>query len=273
MMVGTADFIVSFSALEAFRMAHKEWENEPDLNDENDDAEADEIVSANNREVSISEDGLTLRAVVSVPDVAKGLVIFAHGSSSDRFSPRNQFISREFNKAGFATVCADLLTEDESVDRMNVFDIDLLASRITMISRWAAHHSKLRGVPVALFGSNTGAAAALKAAAQLGDRVQAVISRGGRLDLASDILQDVQAPTLLIVGSEDTPIIGMNEWVMPRLTAVHELAIIDGADHLFEEKGALEKVASLSLTWLERFLKSPIGWKSVYSPANQAYII
>lgn len=227
----------------------------------------------NERDVNISEDGLSLRAVVTIPDVARGVVIFAHGSNSDRFSPRNQFVARKLNAAGFATICADLLTDEESGDRMNVFDIDLLASRLTHIARWTAHHTQLRGLPLALFGSNTGAAAALKAAAQLGDRVQAVISRGGRADLASDILEDVLAPTLLIVGSEDTAVVNMNEWVLPRIRAVHELAVIDGADHLFDEDGALEKVADLSVTWLERFLKAGHGWKSHYVNAKQAYII
>ena len=186
---------------------------------------------------------------------------------------KNQFISKELNSAGFATVCADLLTEEESHDRMNVFDIELLASRITMITRWTSGQGRLRGLPVALYGSNTGAAAALRAAAHLGDRVQAVISRGGRPDLASDILDDVLAPTLLIVGSDDTHIVEMNEWVMPRLRSVHELAVIDGADHLFEEEGAMQKVASLSVGWLERFMQTHPAWKSAYSRVEQTYII
>ena len=238
-----------------------------------DDGQSDGLTDFDHREVSISEDGLELRAILSVPAVARGVVIFAHGSGSDRFSPRNQFISKELNAAGFATVCADLLTDEESHDRMNVFDIDLLASRLTMLARWTSRQGRLRGLPVALYGSNTGAAAALKAAAHLGDRVQAVISRGGRPDLASDILEDVLAPTLLIVGSEDTPIVGMNEWVMPRMRAVHELAIIEGADHLFEEEGAMQKVASLSVSWLERFMQTHPAWKSSYSRVQQTYII
>ncbi len=246
-----------------------------DSPDDTDDLEEDDVdtLTFNERDVNIVEDGLSLRAVVTIPEVARGVIIFAHGANSDRFSPRNQFVARQLNAAGFATVCADLLTEEESSDRMNVFDIELLASRITHIARWAAHHTRLRGLPLGLFGSNTGAAAALKAAAQLGDRVQAVVSRGGRPDLASDILQDVLAPTLLIVGSEDTAVVGMNEWVLPRIKAVHELAVIDGADHLFEEEGALEKVADLSLTWLERFLRSATDWKSHYVNVAQAYII
>jgi putative phosphoribosyl transferase len=238
-----------------------------------DNADDVDTLTFHERDLNIVEDGLSLRAVVSIPDVARGVVIFAHGANSDRFSPRNQFIARQMNAAGFATVCADLLTTEESGDRMNVFDIDLLASRITHVARWTSAHNRLRGLPVALFGSNTGAAAALKAAAQLGDRVQAVISRGGRPDLASDILQDVLAPTLLIVGSEDTPVVSMNEWVLPRITAVHELAIIQGADHLFEEEGALEQVADLSVSWLERFLKAAHDWKSHYVNAQQSYII
>lgn len=238
--------------------------------DEEDDVETLEF---NERDVPISEDGLSLHAVVTIPDVARGVVIFAHGANSDRYSPRNQFVARQLNAAGFATISADLLTEEESHDRMNVFDIDLLASRITMIARWTVHHTRLRGLPLALFGSNSGAAAALKAAAQLGDRVQAVISRGGRPDLASECLEDVLAPTLLVVGSEDTPVVSMNEWVLPRIQAVHELVVIDGADHLFEEEGALQKVADISLTWLERFMKTASDWKAMYSRVQQAYII
>ncbi len=268
-------FAPAFHPLFAF----KEFDIDGDDSSDDDDGESDgseddvETLTFQERDCNIVEDGLSLRAVVTVPDVARGVVIFAHGANSDRFSPRNQFIARRLNAAGFATICADLLTDEESSDRMNVFDIDLLASRLTHIARWTSHHSRLRGLPVGLFGSNTGAAAALKAAAQLGDRVQAVISRGGRPDLASDCLQDVLAPTLLIVGSEDTPVVSMNEWVLPRIKATHELAVIDGADHLFEEEGALEQVADLSVSWLERFLKSVQDWKSHYVNAQQAYII
>jgi putative phosphoribosyl transferase len=246
-----------------------------DANADDSDTETEDVESLNfnERDVNIGEDGLSLKAVVTIPSIARGVVIFAHGAGSDRFSPRNEFIARRFNAAGFATIAADLLTDEESGDRMNIFDIDLLASRITLIARWTSMHTRLRGLPLALFGSNTGAAAGLKAAAQLGDRVQAVISRGGRPDLASDCLEDVLAPTLLIVGSEDTPVVSMNEWSLPRIRAVHELAIIKGADHLFEEEGALEQVAEISLTWLERFLLAGHDWKSHYSRVQQAYII
>ena len=270
------------SLFSPFQFGHDEFNIDGDDSDDDDSDDDDsdddlgddvETLTFDERDVRINEDGLSLLAVVTIPEVARGVVLFAHGANGDRFSPRNQFIARQLNAAGFATICADLLTEEEASDRMNVFDIDLLASRITHIARWTAHHSRLRSLPLALFGSNTGAAAALKAAAQLGDRVQAVISRGGRPDLASDILSDVLSPTLLIVGSEDTPVLNMNEWVLPKIKAVHELAIIDGADHLFEEEGALEQVADLSLSWLERFMKSAHGWKSHYVNVAQAYII
>lgn len=246
-----------------------------DFPEDDDDFEDDvETLTFHERDVKIIEDGLSLHAVLTIPDDARGVVIFAHGANSDRFSPRNQFVARRMNAAGFATICADLLTEEEALDRVNVFDIDLLASRIMHVARWTAHHMRLRGLPLALFGSNSGAAAAMKAAAHLGNRVQAVISRGGRPDLASDILHDVLTPTLLIVGSEDGPLVSMNEWVLPRIKGVHELAVIEGADHLFEEDGALEKVADLSISWLERFLKSSSGWKSqAASSARQAYLI
>ncbi len=225
------------------------------------------------RDILIGKDGFFINAVVTVPDVARGVVIFVHGSGHDRLIPRNQTIARRFNAAGFATVAADCLNVEESGDRTNVFDIDLLASRATLVAGWAAVHARMRGLPVALFGSSTGAAAALKVSSQLGDSIQAVISSGGRPDLASDILENVLAPTLLIVGSEDTPVVSMNEWALPRLQSVHELVIVKGSDHLFEEDGALEKVTDLSLSWLERFLKSAPGWKTAYTHIQQAYII
>jgi putative phosphoribosyl transferase len=225
------------------------------------------------REISIDDDGFILKTVINIPEVARGLVIFTHASCGERLQPRNQDLANQFNEAGFATVSTDLLTSEESGDRVNVFDIDLLASRVGLVVNWTGQHPRLRGLPLAFLGSNTGAAAALKAAAQLGDRVQAVISRGGRTDLASDILDRVLSPTLLIVGSEDTPIISMNEWVLPRIQAVHELVIIEGSDHLFEEAGALKKVGTLSVSWLERFLESALDWRSAYVNVPQVYII
>jgi putative phosphoribosyl transferase len=250
----------------------EEFDIDPEDDGEDDD-DSDDFTFTNEKEVSITEDGLSLQAVVSVPDVARGVVIFAHGSGSGRYSPRNLYVARALNHAGYATILADLLTDDEASDRMNVFDIDLLASRVTLLARWASAHPKMRNLPVALFGASTGAAAALKAAAQLGDRVQAVISRGGRPDLASDVLGEVHAPTLLIVGSEDTPVVQMNEWAAKQLQITHETKIVDGADHLFEEPGAIEEVALLSRQWLDRFLACHPAWRTTYMRMQQQYII
>lgn len=228
-------------------------------------------------QVSIGEAGLSMGSVVHIPQISRGLAICAHASAGDRFIPRNKFVAEQLNAAGYATIAVDLFTSDEAGDRINIFNIELLASRVTLVAKWAASHARLRGLPVALIGSNTAAAAVLKAATHLGDQVQAIISRGGRPDLASDILEDVLAPTLLIVGRDDTPVVSMNEWVLPRLRTVHNMSVIEGSDHLFEEDGALQKVADLSIAWLERFLNSltrpSSSWKSTYMTVDQAYII
>ena len=249
-----------------------------DLNDSgegegNDAEEMEDFIFFNEREISITEDGMSLQAVVNLPDVCRGVIVFAHASGAARYNPRSLFVARALNQAGYATVLADLLTHDEAQDRTNVFDIDLLASRVTQIARWVGVHPKLRNLPLALFGCSTGAAAALKAAAQLGDRVQAVISQAGRADLASDILGEVHAPTLLIVGSEDNPVVGMNKWAAEQLPITNEVRIIDGADHMFEEPGAIEDVVRYARQWLDRFMASHPAWRTTYMRMQQQYII
>lgn len=197
-----------------------------------------------------------------VPDRAAGLVIFAHGSGSSRFSRRNRAVAGVLEAAGFGTLLLDLLTPDEeSVDertREHRFDIDLLGRRVVGATDWVQARPDLHHLPVAFFGASTGAAAALMAAAARPEIARAVISRGGRPDLAGEALPNVQAPTLLIVGGDDEPVIEMNREAMHRMRAPVELEIVPGATHLFEERGALEQVARLAADWCQRHLKKEV---------------
>jgi pimeloyl-ACP methyl ester carboxylesterase len=193
-----------------------------------------------------------LAADVEVPDQARGVVIFAHGSGSSRLSPRNRLVATALNRRRFATILFDLLTEDEAADRRNVFDIPLLSGRMSEAIEAARNDVRLQHLPVGLFGASTGAAAALHAAADMGNSIAAVVSRGGRPDLALDILHRVTAPTLLIVGGLDVPVIGMNETALAHMRCVKRLEIVPGASHLFEEPGTLEQVVSLAAGWFEK---------------------
>lgn len=206
------------------------------------------------REITIEEDEVRLNALVSRPAHPRGVVIFAHGSGSGRHSPRNQFVARLLNEAGFATVLADLLMEDESGDRNKVFDIDLLADRLGLITNWVAHASSLSSLGLGYFGASTGAAAALQAAAEHAGPIRAVVSRGGRPDLAMEFLEDVEAATLLIVGSLDEGVLELNEQAYARLSSEKQMTIVPGAGHLFEEPGTLEKVAQLAADWFAAHL-------------------
>jgi putative phosphoribosyl transferase len=183
---------------------------------------------------------------------ARGLVLFAHGSGSSRHSPRNQFVARALNEASIATLLFDLLSPREEVDRANVFDVELLAERLLAATAWA--HAEIPGLPVGYFGASTGAAAALWAAAEPGSKVAAVVSRGGRPDLAIPRLAAVRAPTLLIVGGHDEVVIELNREAARHLTCPHRLEIVPRATHLFEEPGALETVATLAGAWFTRHL-------------------
>jgi dienelactone hydrolase len=199
-------------------------------------------------EVTIQPEGLKAR--LGVPHAAKGLVIFAHGSGSGRLSPRNNMVAAGLREAGLATLLLDLLTPDEEEDRANVFDIPLLAGRLVRASAWAVSRPELYGLPQGYFGASTGAGAALLAAAQLGDGIAAVVSRGGRPDLAgAEALRRVTAPTLLLVGSRDEPVIALNRSAMEQMTAPHELVIVPGATHLFEEAGTLDQVVIHAIRW------------------------
>jgi putative phosphoribosyl transferase len=208
--------------------------------------------------VRITSAAATLDAELRLPEIATGLVIFAHGSGSSRFSSRNRAVAAALENAGFATLLLDLLTrEEELVDertREHRFDIDLLARRVVAATDWAESRPDLRHFPVAFFGASTGAAAALIAAAERPGRTGAVISRGGRPDLAGKSLPLVEAPTLLIVGGNDEPVIDLNREAMDRMRAPVQLEIIPGATHLFEERGALEEVARLATDWCRRHL-------------------
>lgn len=185
---------------------------------------------------------------------AAGIVLFAHGSGSSRFSPRNAAVAAELRRAGFATLLFDLLSEAEAADRANVFDIALLAERLVLATRWAQSAAPTQGLAIGYFGASTGAAAALVAAARIGREVAAVVSRGGRPDLAGGALPHVAAPTLLIVGGADLEVLALNRAALARLRCMAELAIVPGATHLFEEEGALEEVAELACSWFRRHL-------------------
>ena len=193
-----------------------------------------------------------------VPDSAKGAVIFAHGSGSSRHSPRNKYVAEVLNRAGLATLLIDLLTaEEELVDIRTAehrFNIGLLADRLIAATDWSAAHPQLRDLATGYFGASTGAAAALVAAAERPERVGAIVSRGGRPDLARDYLARVLAPTLLLVGEFDRDVIAMNEEAARAMRAPVEIRIISGATHLFEEEGALEEVAARAREWFEKSL-------------------
>ena len=202
-------------------------------------------------EIAIGD--VRLPADLTIPSRPIGWVVFAHGSGSGRRSLRNVSVAAVLNRAGMATVLFDLLTREEEVDRQNVFDIELLAERLIAATRWLSARPEAAGLPVAYFGASTGAAAALLAAAELGDRISAVVSRGGRPDLASERLDEVRAPTLLIVGGADVVVLEVNQAAATRLTCPHDLVVIPEATHLFEEPGALEHVASLAAAWFRKW--------------------
>jgi putative phosphoribosyl transferase len=195
---------------------------------------------------------------LDIPEGATGLVVFAHGSGSSRHSPRNQFVARTLNNAGLATLLFDLLTqEEEAIDlrtREHRFNIGLLAERLVHATSWARQQEETRDLRIGYFGSSTGGAAALVAAAEIPQDVGAVVSRGGRPDLAGEALPKVQAPTLLIVGGNDDIVIELNEQARDRMRCERKLEIVPGATHLFEEPGALEQVAQLASDWFVRHL-------------------
>ncbi|MEK7683979.1 MAG: alpha/beta family hydrolase [Verrucomicrobiota bacterium] len=210
------------------------------------------------RLVQITAGTATVAGDLVVPARADGIVLFAHGSGSSRFSPRNCYVAQALRQAGLATLLMDLLTpEEERVDLRTAehrFDIPLLARRLAACVDWLTQQVETKDLAIGLFGASTGAAAALMAAADRASAVRAVVSRGGRPDLAAATLPRVQAATLLIVGGNDYPVIGLNRQVLAQITSEKRLEIIPGAGHLFEEPGALEMVAQLAGQWFRRFL-------------------
>lgn len=201
----------------------------------------------------------TMEGNLAMPPGAEGVVLFAHGSGSSRFSPRNRYVAKVLNEAGIATLLIDLLTkEEEEIDmrtRQFRFDIDLLSKRLIGATEWLKENPATKNLAVGYFGASTGAAAALIAAAKLPRDIRAVVSRGGRPDLALEYLPKVKAPTLLIVGGKDIVVIDLNKEAMKRLRTEKKLEIVPGASHLFEEPGKLEEVAKLATNWFSKHLK------------------
>ncbi len=213
-------------------------------------------MSGEERTVEIRAGDLTLAGDLELPPDPAGLVVFAHGSGSSRFSPRNREVAAALRERGLGTLLFDLLSEAEAADRGNVFDVELLSQRLAAATSWAAADAATAGLAVGYFGASTGAAAALCAAAELGEGIGAVVSRGGRPDLAGEFLPRVKAPTLLIVGGADRTVLALNEGAALRLSCPHRLEIVPGATHLFEEPGALDQVIALAGEWFVRHLSA-----------------
>ena len=220
------------------------------------------VMEACDEEVAIAVDGVVLDGDLVVPAKAEGIVIFAHGSGSSRKSPRNRQVAETIRDKGMGTLLFDLLTpEEERLDESTGalrFDIHMLATRLEGVVHWLVSQAEWKEMNIGLFGSSTGAAAALVAAAHLGDQVSAVVSRGGRPDLASGLLEQVRCPTLLIVGSLDELVLRLNEDARAQMVCETELRIVPGATHLFSEPGKLEQVANLSARWFEKYLSGGI---------------
>jgi putative phosphoribosyl transferase len=204
-------------------------------------------------ELKIPAGSVSLDGALTVPDPISSVVLFAHGSGSSRHSPRNQFVARVLNQAGLATLLFDLLTPEEETEDMDTaryrFNIDLLAERLVYATRWILEREQTSHLPIGYFGASTGGGAALVAAAEQPRDVSAVVSRGGRPDLAGDLLSRVQAPTLLIVGGRDEVVIELNQQAQRKMSCEVKLEIVPGATHLFEEPGALDRVAKLASNW------------------------
>jgi pimeloyl-ACP methyl ester carboxylesterase len=215
------------------------------------------ILGGNRRIVHFRSGDARLEGAYESPRLARGVVIFAHGSGSSRMSPRNRFVANELRRAGFATLLCDLLTEEEDAQGAQRFDIELLTRRLHAAVTWVRDEPEATDLPIALFGASTGAAAALQVAAALGGEIAAVVSRGGRPDLAGDAaLARVTAPTLLIVGGHDVQVIQLNEAALAWLRCLKSVAVVQGATHLFEEPGALERVAALASDWFIRHVRA-----------------
>ncbi len=205
-------------------------------------------------EIEIPLLSIHLKGDLVIPNNAIGIVIFSHGSGSSRFSPRNKLVAELMQQHGIGTLLFDLLTEKEDQNYENRFNIDLLVSRLIEVTEWLAQNKVSKGLPIAYFGASTGAASALRAVAYFGKNIKAVVSRGGRPDLAISILHLVTAPTLLLVGQLDVSVIKMNKQAFDQLNSIKEMKIIQGASHLFEEPGKLMEVADLAILWYKKYL-------------------
>jgi putative phosphoribosyl transferase len=200
------------------------------------------------------------------------VIVFAHGSGSGRFSPRNQYVAGALQDAGMGTLLIDLLEEDEAEDRRKVFDVELLAERLRAVAAWLDRDAEASALHVGYFGASTGAAAALVAAARQAEPVGALVSRGGRPDLAWDDLPGVSAPTLLIVGSHDEDVLELNQRALERLSCTKELVVVPGATHLFSEPGALEQVSRLAANWFRRHLGPRLSGAAPSGPKRTASV-
>ena len=205
-------------------------------------------------DLDIPLSGITLKGDLVIPEKATGIVVFSHGSGSSRFSPRNRMVAELIQKQNIATFMFDLLTEEEDHINENRFNIDLLANRLIETTQWLMEHEDTKSLLVGYFGASTGAASALRAAAHFREAIKAVVSRGGRPDLTLTELPLVTAPTLLIVGGLDTPVIPMNKMAYDQLESIKDMKIIEGATHLFEEPGKLLEVADLAIDWYKKYL-------------------
>ena len=204
--------------------------------------------------INIPLSSVTLKGELVIPENAFGIVVFSHGSGSSRFSPRNKMVGELMQQHGMGTLLFDLLTEEEDRVYENRFDIDMLVGRLIQATEWLMQYKVTKNLPVAYFGASTGAASALRAAAYFGENIKAVVSRGGRPDLALNALPMVAAPTLLIVGQMDVPVIKMNKLAFDQLHCIKEMKIIPGATHLFEEPGKLIEIADIAIDWYKKYL-------------------
>ncbi len=226
------------------------------------------------REIHFDLPAGRIEGTLTLPDRARGIVLFAHGSGSSRFSPRNRYVAEVLQRAGIGTLLMDLLTrEEDAIDEHTAqyrFDIGRLSNRLMEAIDWLGQQPSTRDLPLGLFGASTGAAAALQAAAARPDRVRAVVSRGGRPDLAGEALAHVQAPTLLIVGANDEPVIPLNESARQQVQAPAQLVLVPGATHLFEEPGTLDEAARLAREWFAQHLSAgarDVAQKTTTTPA------
>jgi len=216
------------------------------------------LLTADQRAAEITAGQVHLPGILAWPRQPSGIVLFVHGSGSGRLSPRNAVVAQQLRAAGLGTLLFDLLTEVEAADRRNVFDIDHLSERLLAATMWLTRQPETDGLPFGYFGASTGAAAALKAAAASPIDIAAVVSRGGRPDLAGEALRLVRAPTLLLVGSRDPEVLGLNQMALAQLTCFARLVVIPGASHLFEEPGTLEEAGRLAAAWLvQHFARQP----------------